>query len=183
MLARVDTALPPAFAAGTTVQYTRSYADYPANDGWTLTLYLAGAQILNKVATASGADFVITLAATDTDDLTTPGLYRWVERASKSGVVKDVASGTVEVTANLATATAGSLQTTEEKLLAAVDAVIAGKITDDVLQYTIAGRSLTLMSRLDLLELRRKLQWDVARQRGKTGRTRRLAFTGTENES
>lgn len=178
-------ALPCAFAAGETVKYRRSFAEYLATDGWTLTLYIRGAQVLTKAATADGAGFLVTLAATDTDDLTTPGVYRWAERVSKAAEVFEVAHGTVEVTPNMATATAGQLQTMEEKLLAAIDAVLAGKITDDIVAYTIGGRSITKLSREELMTERRKLQWDVARQRGKgkAGRTRRVSFTGAGNES
>jgi len=187
MLRDVSTlnALPCAFAAGTTVQYTRSISEYRANDGWQLKLYLAGAQTLNVTASASGPDFIVTMTAAQTATLTTAGQYRWTERVTKGALAYDVATGTVEVTPNLATATPGSLQAMSEKLLAAVEAVLAGKITDDASQYVIAGRSITLMSRQELLALHNKLQWDVARLRGKgkATRTRRLSFTGSGNES
>jgi hypothetical protein len=178
-------AMPDAFAAGTTVKYTRAYADHPASGGWALTVYIAGAQVLSKAAAANGDSFDFTLTATETATLTTPGVYQWEEWATKDAEKFRVAGGTVQVTANLSTATPGSAQSMNEKLLAAIDAVIAGRITDDVLQYNIHGRGLTKMSPDELRTLRNKVAWDVARERnrGRATRRRTIAFTGTERES
>ena len=186
MLVRVSnlTALPESFAAGTTVKYTRTLTDFPAPT-WQLKLYLAGAAAVNVTAAASGSDHLVTLATTDTAQLAPAGMFRWSERATKSGETYEVGTGSVYVTANIAAAAPGDLASMNEKLLAAIDAVIAGKITDDALQYSVAGRGLTLMSRSELYALRQKVARDVAvaRRGGKSGRVRRITFTGASNES
>lgn len=149
------TALPSSFSAGSTVVYRRSLADYPASDSWVLKLYLAGVSVLTKTAVASGADHVVTLAASDTDDLTS-GVYRWVERVSKGGEVYDVAWGTIEVTPDVATATAGELQPWAETALAAIEAKISGRITADQEEFEILGRA---VKRIPFEELREIHSW------------------------
>ena len=180
-----STALPESFAAGTTVKYTRTLTDYPANGGWTLTLYLAGATVLSVAATPSGADHAVTLTPAQTATLATAGVYRWTERVNNATEKYDVASGTVYVTQNIATAAAGDLQTFEEKALAIVEAALLANVGSDIVTYQIHGRAVTRETRLEALAYRNKLRWDVARQRnkGKAGRTRRVSFTGAENES
>jgi hypothetical protein len=58
------TALPAEFTAGTTVEYRRAYADYPASAGWRLVSMLRGASGEDVRAVADGDDFLATLAAT-----------------------------------------------------------------------------------------------------------------------
>jgi len=60
------TALPARFDAGTTVKYTRTLADFPANGGWSLALYISGAAYFTVAGSASGASFDFTIAATKT---------------------------------------------------------------------------------------------------------------------
>jgi hypothetical protein len=185
MLARVLnlTAMPDSFAAGTTLKYTRSLTDYAANAGWSFTLAFNGGGIaLAKAATASGTDFVLTMLPSETAVLVGPVTYRWDERVHNGVDVYVVGAGSVYVTPNVVLA--GDLQSMDEKLLAAIDAVLVGKITDDVLQYTVEGRGLTLMSRSELYDLRQKVARNVARARamGKSGRRRRVTFTGTRSE-
>src|SRR5258708_5758468 len=139
----IPTAIPDAFEAGTTVRYSRVFTNFPANAGWTLKLFLAGPVALTVSAAASGLGFILTLTAGQTATLTVAGMYRWSEHATDGTDIFPAAKGSVFVTPNLATAVAGDLQTMEEKLLAAIDAVIVGKITDDVLQYSVLGRGLT----------------------------------------
>jgi len=122
--------MPESFSAGSTVEYTRNYADYPADEGWTLTVYLAGASTLSKVAEADGGDFVVTLTAADTAGLT-PGMYRWLERASKGAKVHDADSDVVTVMIDLATAGDGDAQTHNEKMLAAIEARLENRVPTD----------------------------------------------------
>jgi len=184
MLARVKTltAMPSSFAAGTTLKYTRSLTDFPANAGWTLTLALSGAVPLTKDADPSGTSFILTLIPVVSATLAGGTTYRWEERVHNGSDVYSVGVGSVYVTPNLALVS--DLQSMDEKLLAAIDAVLVGKITDDVLQYTVEGRGLTLMSRSELYELRQKVWRNVCRARnaGRPGRRRRVTFTGARSE-
>lgn len=171
-------ALPDAFAAGNTVVYRKSFADYPANASWAAALHLRGPSILNVAAAASGADFVFTIAATDTAALT-PGRYEWVERVTKSGEVHDAAAGFAILTRNLATAIAGDTQTYEEKTLAVIEAALTGELTDNMRSYQIAGRAVALIEPLELEKLRTRYRQIVALQRnpGKFGTDVKMRFT------
>lgn len=62
--------MPARINAGTTLVYTRAYGDFPAGQGWALTLYLAGGASLSAAGGASGDSFVITLPAAKTGTVT-----------------------------------------------------------------------------------------------------------------
>jgi hypothetical protein len=133
--------LPDQFAAGTTVCYRRRLTDFPASDGWTLRLHLAGASVLPVTAAADGDDFVVTIAATDTDGDFVAGLYKWVERVSNvGGEVYEVGRGSVTVLPNLAEATEGSEQEWIERAIAMLRAHIEGRLPAGMESYQIAGR-------------------------------------------
>jgi hypothetical protein len=176
------TAMPDTFAAGTTLKYTRSLQDYPANGGWTLTLALSGAIGLTKDADPSGPDFVITLIPAVSATLAASGLYRWEERVHNGVDVYSVGSGSVFVTPNVALVT--DLRSMDERLLEAIDAVLVGKVVDDVIQYTIESRGLTRMDPERLWALRQKVARNVTRARamGKPGRRRLVRFSGARSE-
>lgn len=57
------TVIPDRFSAGTTVSYSRRYSEFPAGQGWALTLYLAGGANLSVAGGASGDAFAVVLAA------------------------------------------------------------------------------------------------------------------------
>jgi hypothetical protein len=136
------TALPPTFAAGTTVRYRRSHADYPASAGWELTLHLNGEKsVAHIAAVADGDDFTFTLTATVTAALE-PGPYRWVELVTKVGDdTCDPAKGEVTVTVNFATAVAGAALSWARRELAIIQKIKEGRIDADVQAYAIDGRS------------------------------------------
>lgn len=171
--------MPSAFAAGTTVKYVRTTSDYPANAGWSLVFHLAGASVITPItAAASGADHAITIPAAVTEKLL-PGIYRWQELVSKSGDKFVLASGAVQVTANMAMAGAGDMQSWEEKTLAVVEAALSGRLTTDMESYQIAGRAVTKIAVADLMKLRNQLKITVAQQRsGGFGTPVAFAFTG-----
>ena len=137
------TQLPDSFSAGTTVSYRKSFADYPASGGWTLTLYLAGASVADIVAVADGDDFVVTITPTDTTGGFSSGHYKWVERVSKSGEVYDVATGVVTIEPDLATAIDGGEQSWLETSVDALKAHIAGRLPAGMEAYAIAGRQVS----------------------------------------
>lgn len=164
-MSAVPIIVPSSFAAGTTVVFSRAFSARPSSS-CSYALHLAGPSVLS-VAGAVGDDgvaFVVTLTATQTAGLA-PGTYRYAERVTAAGVVEQVGSGVVTVEPNLATATAGSAQTHEERTLAAIEAVLAGRITDDVQEYEIAGRAVTLIPFEELVKLRGRYAAVVWRQR------------------
>jgi len=169
------TKIPASFTAGTTVKFRRTYADYPADQGWTLTGYLRGAAIRDYVAVAAGASFDFTFAATGagppagTDSLT-PGNYVWEERVSKAGEVYTPPGGTatVQVIQNTATAAAGDLQSKDEKDLVVVEAAISGRLTADLESYEIAGRAVKKIPIKELYKIKAHLVAKIraARRKG-----------------
>lgn len=179
------TQFPSKFTAGSTVELSLSFADFPAGGGWSAKLYLAGASIVAPLsATADGDAFALALDADVTSRLA-PGVYTWEVRASKGGKVYVAGSGTVEVLRNIAAAGAGDMQSWAERTLAVIEDRLAGRITDDVEQYQIHGRA---VSRIPIAELRRIRADLLAEVRGQRGgrnpfREVRVKFTGTGGES
>ena len=162
--------LPNFFRAGTTVTYTRTVEDYPPCDGWTLNVYLNGASKVTATAvpTSDNLAYTVTFSATDTAALL-PGTYFYVEQVSKSdGKVLDVRNGKVEVRQNIATANAGDFQSIEERHLAALNAVIDGRITKDMESYIVEGMQIVKTPMETLEKLRDKYKALVYTQ--KTGR-------------
>ena len=64
-----------------------------------------------------------------------------LERVTKAGEVFTVGDGTIEARINLATAAAGTSQTHAEKTLSVIEAALAGRLTSDIAEYSIAGRA------------------------------------------
>ena len=130
----------------------------------------------------------ITLAPTNAT--LTAGTYYFAEKVEKAGEVLRVGSGRVTVEPNLATALAGDLQSPNERMLKAVNAVIEARlgtstgVPKDVEAYSIDGIAVTKIPLERLMILRTQLSTTVARERrgGGIGRLYRYTFTGARNE-
>lgn len=170
------TEMPTSFAAGETLSYTKLLSDYPASAGWALTVYLAGKKPIHAHATASGDSFVVVFSATDTTALL-PGLYYWTERVDKAGEVHDAATGTVDVKPNLATATDGSIQSINEKLLDLIDARLAGRLLSDVERYSVAGRTVERIPAEKLLAERTRISNLLEMEKNPTRISRSILFS------
>ncbi len=155
--------LPTEFPAGTTVSYRRQTSEYPANDGWVITLYLAGPEEANAVGVADGADHIITLSALATAALT-PGVYEWIEEATKGSTTYRVASGVVTVLTDLSVASSGSNQQWTERAIAALKAHIEGRLPAGLQSYQIANRVVSKMSYEEAMDLLGKLEARLARK-------------------
>ena len=78
MTAPVSEIEPSTLRAGDTWTWRKSLADYPATEGWSLRYVLANADHRKEFdSAADGADHLVTVAATSTDD-TIPGRYTLV---------------------------------------------------------------------------------------------------------
>lgn len=167
------TALPASFAAGTTVAYTRTLADYPRSAGWGLTLILHGKGRLIVTATASGEAHLVTLTAAMTGALPAGG-YTWTERVSRASEVYDVDSGSVVITPDVVSAGEGDLRDPDEELLEIVELKLKGRLSTDAGDaYQIAGRSVNKIPARELITIRNQLRIIVARKRGTGGIGRR----------
>lgn len=164
---------PSTVAAGDTWTWQQAFSDYPASEGWVISYAIRGVGSLTWDAawvTYSGTTATVVIPAASTATLAV-GVYQWVAYATGSGSYAgqrfEARRGSLEVTRNLATAVAGDAQSWEEEQLAAIEAVLANKITDDVASYQIAGRQLTTIPLNELLSLRSSLKAAVRRQQGK----------------
>jgi hypothetical protein len=146
--------VPTQFGIGTTVQFTRSFDDFPSNDpdeSWTYTIYWNGPQDkFNKQAEAVAPDnpgpgFFVWLKPVDTKDLHA-GPYRYCERLTNAaGDVWDLSGETLvsNLVYSPADAPAGAFQTWEEQTLAMLQAALAGNTSPLVQSYQIAGRAVS----------------------------------------
>lgn len=156
--------IPALITAGTTVKFQRSFADYPASDGWSYTFYLTGPTNLNVTAQVVNGVFEVTLSATNTASLTA-GTYRYSGIVDKGGEKFEAERGVLEVQMDYTTATAGAAQTHEEKTLSVIEAALSGRLTSDLESYQIAGRAVNKIPVKELLQLRGHYKALVWRQR------------------
>jgi hypothetical protein len=179
--ATVPTTEPESLVAGDTWHWTKSVADYPPGDGWTLKYSIRGPSVLldtNVTVTEDGSVYDVVVDADKTSALE-PGTYRWQARVEKDGARYTVDSGVILVERDLSQAAEGDAQPYSEKMLAAIDAVLTGRITADVEQYQIAGRAVTKIPIAELRKLRAACKAELAKVRngGKTGSVIKMRFT------
>lgn len=183
--------VPTIIVAGTTVKFHRSFADYSAADGWVYTFYANGASnIFNQAASTNpdGTSFDIVIPASKTASVA-PGRYTVAERLSNSITSEEVHPtrdlGQMLIEANVATAAAGAFISHVERTLAVLEAAIEGRLTDDILSYQIAGRSVVKIAPKELLWFRghyaAKL-WQLQNP-GRLGSPVYIAFTNEPEES
>jgi len=172
------TSLPESFAAGTTVTYRKQLSDYPAGDGWTFTLYLAGANVAKVEATTEDDDFIITIDASTTDGIAA-GLYHYAERVSKDGAVYEVDAGVVTLLPDLTKATDQSAQEWTERAIEALRAHIEGRLPSGMESYSIAGRAVSKLPLREAVSMLRTLEAQLERLKhpGAVGDTIYVEFT------
>lgn len=175
MAPSIPTVVPSTIRAGDTVRFTRSYADYPVADGWTLRCTLAGAGRAAVDGTTSGSEALFTFAATLTADLA-PGTYRGVITASLSGARYTVEEWTVAITADVPTASAGALRSHDEQVLELLEAELLARASSDHTEYAVEGRSLKRESITDLNAWADRLRARLARKRRGTLRMAAAQF-------
>jgi hypothetical protein len=157
----IPTCFPPSITAGTTFKIDRGLSDWP-NTSWKYTLILAGAAVVSKDASAdpdNGNLYHLVMTASDTQPLNPSGgatlYYKYTERMTAldlSGEVFDIGEGVIAVAPNFAIAQPGDALSNNERMLAAIQQLLAGRVTSDLSSYAIAGRSLTKMTLKELQE-------------------------------
>lgn len=139
---------PTEIVAGTTVKWTKDLsAHYPADGGWSLAYNFrkengtgAGADALDKTATASGKKFSVTLSTTETNK--TIGKWVWSAFVSKAGERYRVDLGSLEIKQDLATVTTTFDGRSDAKKSYDNALAIWKAVTADG-SYTIGGRTWT----------------------------------------
>ena len=157
MTATVPTTEPSSVVAGDTLTWSKSLADYPATV-WTLKYRgINAAGKFDITAAASGADFLVTVAAA-ASAAWTAGTYAWMAWVEKgSGPTAErvtVGSGTLTVQPNIAALTTLDARTQAAKILDQLMAAYTSYTASNglVSEYEIAGRRMKYRSAAEILE-------------------------------
>lgn len=175
---------PTLATAGDTWRWKITDSTYPVAEGFSLSYAVLGASKLTWDAawvSSSVSTHTVTIPATATADLAA-GRYEitriWTGSAGTAGQVYTTKLAPLTVEPNPATAGAGDRQTWEERHLAVVEAVLSGRITDDIAMYQIGGRTVSKLPLQELLTLRSSLRQAILFQRtGQFGQRIRYAFS------
>jgi hypothetical protein len=151
---------PAYFNAGDSVTWSISDGDYPAGS-WTLKYALVNAsgQIL-IASTADGADHLVSLAASVTDDYIA-GTYSWQSYVENGTATERYprGSGVMEIRPNYAVKTAGYDARTWTKItLDAIQARLSGDASTAQLSRRVGDLSVQEMSLDQLLDVEAKLK-------------------------
>jgi hypothetical protein len=162
------TAVPAIIYAGDTLLLNISQADYPAPD-WTVTYSFRckDGSTIELAATDNGAEHLFSIPATTTAAWA-PGEYKGVGRANDGTNYVTFWKGTMEVLADLSTQPDNhDTRSHAQKCLDAIEAVLEGKATRDILNTVIAGQSIGRLSPMQLMEWRSVYQSEVAAEQAK----------------
>jgi hypothetical protein len=164
MSATIPSTEPSSFRAGDLLSWTKSLSDYPADQGWTLayTLINAASKITIN-ASASGADFLVSVAATLTAAYTA-GAYQWMARVTKATEIYTVGQGTIEILPNLAAATTYDFRSHAKTMLEAIEAAFEGKASSTQLEMEINGRRIKSFSPSEMIQWRSFYKAEVAKE-------------------
>lgn len=177
--------LPQQFTAGDTVQFSASFADYEPSDGYALTYYLRGAENLTITGSANGANdgWVVKIPAARTENFP-EGLYEYIARATKDEDAYTVEQGRFTLKANLADVAQGTRIDHVQRMISILQDAIEGRITDDVQQFTIGGRSLMHIPVSQLVDLRDRYKRELVKLQKGTGgqqmQNHKVVFTHRE---
>jgi hypothetical protein len=160
----VRNCFPSELAAGDSLQLQFSSPEFPASDGWDLSILLRGPESLDLVGTPDGDVFTVELTTTQSAGLT-PGRYRWFAVYSQdSPALRTTArDGTVDVATNPTTVT-GDQRSWAAQKLAALEAALL--VRPDASSYTIGTRTYSFESHAEMLRVREALRREVAVEDG-----------------
>lgn len=168
---------PTQLHAGDSITWSREVPACPASAGWTLRYVLSGPD-RHVIEAKAGAPYLVELGADDTARWA-PGLYRWVALASRGVQRVTVASGNLEVGANLETAEPTDVRSHAQRMLALIEAALEKRIPKDQASYEIDGMRLDRIPIERLDALRSKYQRELQREsnrRWPTGRRVKLVM-------
>jgi hypothetical protein len=143
--------IPVKIRAGDYYELLLQYSDFPTNVGYTPILYLRGASSLDITGTIVDDKFRFELTSGHTSILL-EGTYRYSVTLKINGQRTTVSTGWISIEPDLATS--GAKISHAETMLKAIEAVLEGRVTDDIVSMSIAGRSITKIPINDLMVLR-----------------------------
>ncbi|OGU58295.1 MAG: hypothetical protein A2V66_03650 [Ignavibacteria bacterium RBG_13_36_8] len=155
--------------AGDTWTSTETLADYPASEGWSLSIFLRkGTTAAVEVeSSASGDDHVPLMAASETADLP-HGQYNYAAVVSKDDETYTIESGIIPVLPNLdADADPRSYWEIVYETYKTAYQTLASR---EVEQISVLGDSYTYANRSELLKLLKNAEMNMKQEKGiKTG--------------
>lgn len=143
MARELPTKEPRSLVAGATAKWSKSLADYPAGDGWTLKYFLRGlGDPLDITCTADGDDFLATITAAQSATLD-PGNYTIQGQVSKSGEKYIVFQQEITILPALETSINNfDSRTIEEQILESINTALKNSSGNDIIKYSIGDRSI-----------------------------------------
>lgn len=160
--------IPKKYIAGTTVEAVFQLPDYPASDGWVVTVVARGPGPYNIVGLANGDDHAV-LMPTDMP----AGDYWYQVFAEKDALKFMPLEGRFTVQPSLSDQGADyDGRSKAKQALDAINAVLEKKATTDQKKYKINNRELERMSVGELQKLRSFFVMKVRRENGKPSRKR-----------
>ena len=148
------TAVPVSTYAGDSLDLLISLGDYPASDGWVLTYNFrkggdtpeAGGSEIEFASTASGTSHLFNILAATTAAWL-PGDYKGVARVALGAKIRTVWKGPMSVLPDLAQQNDNyDTRSHAKKCLDALNDMVLGKVSRDVINTTIAGQSIGRMT-------------------------------------
>ena len=160
--------------AGDTWRWDRTVDGYTPAGGWSLTYAIRGKSTLTLtgVANAGNTGWEITATAAQTGPVA-PGVYEWAAFVTQGAERYTVLTGSLTVTPNLSIAKAGERQSHEERMLAAIEARLEGRLEADMEEYQLEGRLVKRIPFEQLQSARARYAFAVRLQRngGRTPQT------------
>lgn len=153
---------PATFYAGDSLEFRFTDAEFPRNDGWSVSLRLNGAETITVSGAADADDAAahIVAALSATSAGWDAGFYAWAFFATKAGERHTLFTGTVEILANPAAISGASEQRSfARQALAAIETLLLNR--SDQLSFSVFGRSYMYESREALLNARREFKREV----------------------
>ncbi|HSH98872.1 MAG: hypothetical protein ACAH07_05985 [Methylophilaceae bacterium] len=170
---------------GDSLIFTDAVADYPASAGWTLKYRFVGptgGAAYLVTATAQGDDYLVSAAPAVTS-LWVPGNYAWSKWVEKAAQRFTLDAGQIVFMPDPSAMTVGTdTRSHLQKTIANIEAMIEGKTSQDVQEYTISGggvdRQLKKIPLPELIVLLEKYKAQLAAETAGTkpigGRGRKL---------
>lgn len=155
--------VPAELFAGDAWSWSRELADYPATTHLATWYFENADQTFNVSATASGVKFVASATSATTADYR-DGAYNWFLAVTEiaTGARTIAERGAATVLADPAASGTKDRRSLNRKTLDALEAVMAGKASNDQLQTSIEGYSISRMTWTELLKAHKRFKQLVA---------------------
>lgn len=150
--------IPEEMTLGETVKFKKTLGDFPFSEGWILTYYFvkqdgSTGELFDVEATQSGSseDYLITIATANTSGLEA-GDYSWRAKVTLSGETSVVEEGSI--TLNPSYESVVDTRSDACKIVAAIDASMAGKATPEQKKLKIKDREVEKYDTGQLMQMR-----------------------------